>query len=287
MKLQRCRTLLFMPGNNPGMLASAGALGSDVVIFDLEDAVAQNEKDAARILVRRTLSEMRPAGVECVVRMNGLDTPYWLADVAACVQGGADLIMLPKCEKAQDLEQVWTAMKESKGEKELPELMVIVETAKGVENVSAIAAFASSGGPLAGILLGAEDLTADLGARRTPKGDEIFYARSRVLTACKAAGVKAIDTPFPFVTDLEGLAADADFAARLGFDGKAVISPHHVHRVKEAFSPTEQQIDWASRVMAAARKAEQEGKGAVSLDGMMIDLPIIKRAERILSMAGN
>ena len=277
-----------MPGNNPGMLTNAGALGADVVIFDLEDAVAQNEKDAARILVRRALGEMRPAGVECMVRMNGLDTTFWKDDVCAAVSGGADLILLPKCEGPEDLEQVWSLMNEYKTREQaiddLPDLMVIVETARGLENVSSIAAFK---GPLAGILLGAEDLTADLGARRTAKGDEIFYARSRVLTACKAAGIKAIDTPFPFVTDLEGLAADADFAAQLGFDGKAVISPHHVHRVKEAFSPTVEQIDWASRVLAAASTAEQEGKGACSLDGMMIDLPIIKQAERSLSRAGD
>lgn len=125
-----------------------------------------------------------------------------------------------------------------------------------------------------------------MGAQRTAEGAEIAYARSRLLTACKAAGVLAIDTPFPFVSDLEGLEKDgAAFAVQLGFDGKAVISPHHVHRVNRAFVPAPEKINWARRVMAAARLAEAEGKGAVSLDGMMIDLPIIKRAERILLLA--
>jgi Citrate lyase beta subunit len=124
-----------------------------------------------------------------------------------------------------------------------------------------------------------------MGAQRTAEGAEIAYARSRLLTACKAAGVLAIDTPFPFVSDLARLEKDAALAVQLGFDGKAVISPQHVHRVNHAFVPAQEKINWARRVMAAAKLAEAEGKGAVSLDGMMIDLPIIKRAERILLLA--
>lgn len=279
--MKRCRTMLFMPGNNPGMLTGAGALGADIVIFDLEDAVAQGEKDAARILVRRTLLEMRPAHVRCAVRVNSLDSPYWQADVAAVVTGGADILLLPKCESPEDLLAVQAEMTRTAGTK-VPLLMALVETTRGVENLSAITT-----GKVrpAGVLLGAEDLTAELGARRTAEGKEILYARSRVVMACKAAGVKAIDTPFPFVTDMEGLEKDAALAAQLGFDGKAVISPHHVQTVKAAFSPTEAQTEWALRVMATADTAAKEGKGAVSLDGMMIDLPIIKRAERILAMA--
>ncbi len=279
------RTMLFMPGNNPGMLTSAGSLGADSVILDLEDAVARTEKDAARVLVRRTLTDLRPQGVMCVVRINGLDTPYWEADTLAAVTGGADAILIPKCETPDALHAVSTcidAVPVSADKKDAIQLIALLESSKGIENASAIA---SSGGRLAGMLLGAEDLTAELGARRTPEGVEIAYARGRLLMACKAAGIAAIDTPFPFVTDMEGLEKDAALAAQLGFTGKALISPHHVHVVKEAFLPTEAQVVWASRVMATADKAEREGKGAVSLDGMMIDLPIIKRAKRILEMA--
>jgi citrate lyase subunit beta/citryl-CoA lyase len=160
-------------------------------------------------------------------------------------------------------------------------VFALVESALGIENALAIA---SSHKRLGGILLGAEDLTAELGARRTAKGDEILYARSRIVMACRAAGIRAIDTPFPFVADPEGLDADAAFAAQLGFDGKAAISPHHVTAINSAFSPTPEQINWAGRVTAVARRAAEEGKGVVSLDGMMIDLPVIKRAERILSL---
>ena len=284
--MNRCRTLLFMPGNNPGMLASAGSLGADIVIYDLEDAVAQTEKDAARILVRNALTYMQP-GIEVTVRINGLDTPYWNADILAAVTGGADYILAPKCAQPSDVHtliQAIEAAEAATNSKKKLELLALVESALGVENAFALA---GSHPRLAAILLGAEDLTAELGARRTPEGREIQYARSRIVMACRAAGIKALDTPFPFVTDIAGLELDAAFGAQLGFDGKAVISPHHVHAVNEAFSPSAEQVRWAERVMAAAGRAKAEGKGAVSLDGMMIDLPVIKRAERIMSRAAD
>lgn len=283
------RTFLFMPGNNPGMLANAGTLGADAVIFDLEDAVARVEKDAARILVRHALASVKPA-VPVAVRINALDTPFWREDIAAAVRGGADMILLPKTDCPEAVQEAASVMiaeekraeEENAGQKPLA-LMALIESSLGVENAFAVARAHER---LAGVLLGAEDLTAELGARRSPGGDEIFYARSRILMACKAAGVLALDTPYPFVTDMEGLAADAALAAAMGFDGKAVISPHHVHAVNSAFSPGEEQLRWAERVLAAARRAVAEGKGAVSLDGMMIDAPVIKRAERFLLLAG-
>ena len=290
--MNRCRTLLFMPGNNPGMLASAGSLGADIVIFDLEDAVAQTEKDTARILVRNTLTHLKPdTGV--TVRINALDTPHWKADIQAAIQGGADYILAPKCAQPSDVHTLIQTIEEAEAEYGAQAkygkdtkilLLALIESALGVENAFALA---GSHPRLAAILLGAEDLTAELGAKRTPEGQEILYARSRIMMACRAAGIKALDTPFPFVTDIDGLKADAAFSAQLGFDGKAVISPHHVHVVNTAFSPSAEQLHWAERVMAVALRAKEEGKGAVSLDGMMIDLPIIKRAERILSRAAD
>lgn len=282
--MKRCRTLLFVPGNNPGMLGNAENLGADIVIFDLEDAVAQTEKDTARILVRNALIYLKPRKTEVVVRINGLDTPFWRRDIAAAVRGKTDYILLPKCSVPQDVLTVVAAVEEEEAKRAdagpAARLLALVETSVGIEGSVALAA---SHPRLAGMQLGAEDLTAELGAKRTARGDEILYARSRLIMACKTAGIKALDTPFPFVTDLEGLAADAALSAQLGFDGKTVISPHHVALVNEAFTPSEEQIRWANRVLAAARRAKAEGKGAVSLDGMMIDLPIIKRAERILS----
>lgn len=286
--MKRCRTMLFVPGNNPGMLANAGSLGADMVIFDLEDAVAQTEKDTARILVRNTLTYLKPKNTQVVVRVNALDTPFWQLDMAVAVQGGADFILLPKCSLPKDVHTAVAAIEEEEAKRASPgpeiRLIALVELSAGIEGAVALAACHSR---LAGMQLGAEDLTAELGAKRTAKGDEILYARSRLIMACKSVGIKALDTPFPFVTDLEGLEKDAALSAQLGFDGKTVISPHHVAAVNSAFTPSAEQIRWADRVLAAARRAKEEGKGAVSLDGMMIDLPIIKRAERILSRAAS
>jgi len=277
--------MLFMPGNNPGMLTSAQSLGADCVIFDMEDAVARTEKDAARILIRNALTDMKPQGVGVAVRINAIDTPFWKEDIAAAARGGADIILAPKTDGPDYVREVMIALEAAEtehcaGERRIV-LFALIESALGIENAFAVA---TAHKRLGGILLGAEDLTAELGARRTAKGDEILYARSRIVMVCRAAGIRAIDTPFPFVSDPDGLAADAAFAAQLGFDGKAAISPHHVVAVNTAFSPDPEQINWAGRVMSAARCAAEAGKGVVSLDGMMIDLPVIKRAERILSL---
>ena len=281
--MKRSRSLLFMPGNNPGMLVSAQSLGADSIIFDLEDAVAQTEKDAARILVRNALLAVKPQNIPVIIRINALDTPYWSLDLAAAVQGGASGILAPKCFSVACVQEILDSLEqEEQRQKKAPlDFIALVESALGIENAFAMA---SAHPRVKGLLLGAEDLTAELGARRSPVGNEILYARSRLLMACRAAGIRAIDSPYPFVADLEGLEKDAALAAQLGFDGKALISPHHVHLVNQAFTPPEDQIRWASRVMAAALRAKKEGKGAVSLDGMMIDLPVIKRAERILAL---
>ena len=277
--------MLFIPGNSPGMLTSAQSLGADCVIFDMEDSVAQTEKDTARILIRHALTDTRPYGVDVAVRINALGTPFWKEDIAAVVRGGADILVAPKTNSPDYVREIMAGLEAAElaqgvGEQRIV-VFALIESALGIENAFAIA---SAHKRLGGILLGAEDLTAELGAERTPKGDEILYARSRIVMACRAAGIQAMDTPFPFVTDMAGLAADAAFAAQLGFDGKAAISPHHVVAINEAFSPSPAQINWANRVMEVARRAAKEGKGAASLDGMMIDLPIIKRAERILSL---
>ena len=277
--------MLFMPGNNPGMLTSAQSLGADCVIFDLEDSVAQSEKDAARILVRHALASMKPQGVAVAVRINALDTPFWKEDIAAAVRGGADIILAPKTNSPDYAQEVMAGLEAAElthgAAGQSIAVFALVESPLGIENAFAVA---SAHKRLGGILLGAEDLTTELGARRSAKGDEILYARSRIVMACRAAGIRAIDTPFPFVADPEGLAADAAFAAQLGFDGKAAISPHHVVPINAAFSPGPEQINRAKRVMDLARRAAAEGKGVASLDGMMVDLPVIKRAERILAM---
>lgn len=280
------RSLLFVPGNSPGMLLNAGVFGADSVIYDLEDAVAPGEKDAARVLVRKTLQTLEFQGVERIVRINSLQTPYWKEDLRQIIPCRPDAVLLPKAQDAREIREVDDFLGEIEEKKGLTpggcKIIPLIETALGVEQAYMIA---RAGARVDAIFLGAEDLTADLGAKRTKKGDEIFYSRSRVVVAARAAGVTAIDTPFTDVYDDEGLLLDAALAKELGFSGKAVISPRHIEYVNRVFSPSEEEIAYAAKVIEAIEKAEKEGKGVLSLDGRMIDAPIVSRARQVLEAA--
>ena len=280
------RSMLFLPGNNPNMLINGNCLGSDAVIFDLEDAVSPAEKDAARILVRNTMRYMDFGGCEKIVRINSIDTPFWKADIEEILPWKPDLILLPKTGTAGDVQTVdayMTQVEEKLGmEKNTVGLMPLIETAMGVENAFAIA---SAAGRVQALFLGAEDLTADLQCKRTKEGREIEYARTRLVVAARAAGVDVYDTPFTDVNDDEGIVKDAQLAKALGFTGKASISPRHVEVINETFSPTLKEIDYAYEVMDAIALAKQQGKGAIALHGKMVDAPIVARAERTIAMA--
>jgi citrate lyase subunit beta/citryl-CoA lyase len=271
--------MLFLPGNNPNMLINGNCLGSDAVIFDLEDAVAPAEKDAARILVRNTLKYMDFRGCERIVRINSIGTPYWKEDLKQLIPYKPDLILLPKTETAEDVQKVDAYMTELGAQ---TGLMALIETALGVENAFQIA---TASPRLKALFLGAEDLTADLQCKRTKEGREIEYARHRLVVAARAAGVDVYDTPFTDVNDDEGIVADATYAKALGFTGKASISPRHVEVINAVFSPTQKDIDYAYEVMEAIALAKKQGKGAIALHGKMIDAPIVARAMQTISMA--
>jgi citrate lyase subunit beta/citryl-CoA lyase len=278
--------MLFLPGNNPNLLINGNCLGADAVIFDLEDAVAPAEKDAARILVRNTMRYMDFAGCGRIVRINSIDTPYWQEDLRQILPYKPDLILLPKTSCAQDAitaDEFITELEEELGfANNTVGLMPLIETAMGVENAFSIA---SSCKRIHALFLGAEDLTADLRCKRTKEGREIEYARTRLVVAARAAGVDVFDTPFTDVNDDEGIVVDAELAKALGFTGKASISPRHVDVINQVFSPTVSEIDYAYEVLEAIREAKAQGKGAVALRGKMIDAPIVARAERTISMA--
>jgi len=280
------RSMLFLPGNNPNMLINGNCLGSDAVIFDLEDAVAPAEKDAARILVRNTMRYLDFGGCEKIVRINSIDTPFWKADIDEILPWKPDLILLPKTGSAADVQEADAYMTEAEAkldfEKNTVGLMPLIETALGVENAFAIASAASR---VQALFLGAEDLTADLQCKRTKEGREIEYARTRLVVAARAAGVDVYDTPFTDVNDDEGIVRDTELAKALGFTGKASISPRHVEVINQVFSPTLKEIDYAYEVMEAIALAKKQGKGAIALHGKMIDAPIVARAERTLAMA--
>ena len=280
------RSMLFLPGNNPNMLINGNCLGSDAVIFDLEDAVSPAEKDAARILVRNTMRYMDFRGCEIIVRINSVDTAFWQKDLDMILPYKPALILLPKSGCAEDVKTVDAYMTELEAKLGFAQntvgLMPLIETAAGVENSFAIA---SSTKRVQALFLGAEDLTADLQCKRTKEGREIEYARTRLVVAARAAGVQVYDTPFTDVNDDEGILVDAQLAKALGFNGKASISPRHVEVINAVFSPTQKEIDYAYEVMEAIETAKAQGKGAIALHGKMIDAPIVARAQQTISMA--
>ena len=280
------RSMLFLPGNNPNMLINGNCLGADAVIFDLEDAVAPAEKDAARILVRNTMRYMDFGTCGRIVRINSIDTPYWRQDLEQILPYKPDLILLPKTGCAADILEADRYITELEQKLGIPEntvgLMALIETAMGVENSFSIASACKR---IRALFLGAEDLTADLRCKRTKEGREIEYARTRLVVAARAANIDVFDTPFTDVNDDEGIVVDAELAKALGFSGKASISPRHVEVINRVFSPTMAEIDYAYEVVEAIRIAKEQGKGAIALRGKMIDAPIVARAERTISMA--
>lgn len=279
------RTMLFMPGNNPGMLQSAGILGADSIILDLEDAVSLTEKDSARILVREAIKNIDYSNVEVVVRINPLDTEFGPKDLEVIARVKPDVILLPKAEEKQ-MKAAHEALdrieKEEGFEPGSIKLIALIETTFGLETVFDVIRASDR---TVGVLLGGEDLTADLGVKRTKAGDEIFYARNRVVTACKACKIHAIDTPFTDTDDYEGLEKDTRKARSLGMTGKSAIKPRQIDTIHKVFAPTKEEIIHAQRVLDAMEQAKREGKGVFSLDGKMVDAPIINRALNTISLA--
>ena len=280
------RTMLFLPGNTPNMLMNGGLLGADSIILDLEDAVAPDQKDAARELVKNALTALDFGKCEIIVRINSLETPYWELDLEEILPLKPDVIMPTMVSGPEYIEKLVKKMDEIETCCGIPvgstKLIPLLETAIGIERAYQIAVSTER---MAALYLGAEDLTADLRCQRTKEGKEIAYARGRLVCAARAAGIEAYDTPFTDVEDLEGLEADARLAKALGYTGKAVISPRHVDCVNQVFSPSEKEIAYARDIFEAIRIAQEQGKGAISLRGKMIDAPIVLRAKIILDAA--
>jgi citrate lyase subunit beta/citryl-CoA lyase len=279
------RSMLFMPGNNPGMLQSATILGADSVILDLEDAVSLTEKDSARILVSQAIKELDYSQVELVVRVNPLDTEFGSIDIDVMARVKPDSLMIPKAteEQLRNIDEMLTKIEaEENFINGSIKLIPIIETAFGLESVYNII---NSTKRVVAVLLGAEDLTSDFGIKRTKAGEEIFYARNRVSAACRAARIDAIDTPFTDTDDYEGLRSDTSKGKSLGFTGKAAINPRQIDTIHSVFQPSEAEIQYGLRVLVAKDEAEEKGLGVFSLDGKMIDAPIINRAITTVELA--
>jgi len=278
------RSLLFMPGNNPGMLTSADCLEADSIIFDLEDAVSLKEKDAARILVREAMAFLPLEGVEVTVRVNPLDSPYWKEDLMSIIPAKPDGIVIPKA----SVESVKTMVREIErlevihGIEKKVSLLLIIESAMGLMDIKNII---ESSDRIDAILLGAEDLSSDMGIKRTKGSKEIEYARYLVATAARAYGIDALDTPYTDIDDLEGLEEDTLFAKSIGFGGRLAINPRQIVTIHQVFSPTADEIEEAQIILMEAQEAEEKGLGVFSYKGKMVDLPVIKRAEQIVRSA--
>ena len=280
------RSMLYVPGNNPGMIRDAPIYGSDAIMFDLEDSVSLKEKDAARLLVYEALNTFDYGQTEVLVRVNGLNTPYGRDDFESIVRAKPDAIRLPKTETPEDVQEadeLITRIEKQIGiEQGTIKMMAAVESALGVINAYKIATASKR---LIGIAIGAEDFVTDLKTTRSKDGIELLAARSQVLFAARAAGIDALDTVFSDVDDEEGFIREVKLIKQLGFDGKSLINPRQINIVHEIYTPTEDEIMNSIQVIEAAKEAEAKASGVISLNGKMIDKPIVERAYRVLELA--
>lgn len=275
------RSRLYAPGNNPRLLIGLELHGADCVVVDLEDSVPLSEKRATRILVKHLLTAVKFP--EVWVRINSLDT-YGRDDLAEILRGRPHGICLPKAESSADVISLSREIEELESSYGIGNgttyIMPIIETAKGVLHAEEICAADER---VVVVAFGAEDFTRDMGARRTE--ESLLFARSMIVTAAKAAGIQASDTVYSNLDDEKGLIAEAKQARNLGFDGKGVINPRQIEPIHAVFSPTEQEIEEARQIVAAAEEAEEHGLGAIAIEGKMIDKPVLARAQQTLKLA--
>ena len=282
--------MMFVPGNNPGMMQDAFIYGPDSIMLDLEDSVTMAEKDAARLLVYNALKTIDYGTTEMVVRINPLNTPYGKKDVEAMVKAGVDVIRMPKTETADEVREVEEEI--LKWEEELgcvgrTKIMAAIESALGIVNAYPIAIASKR---MMGIALGAEDYCANLKTQRT-QGDnpnfglELLLARQTIVVAARAAGIDALDTVYSNLDDMDTFRREVELIKTLGFDGKSIINPRQIEIVNEVFAPKQKDIEKALKIIAAIKEAEQKGSGVIAVNGKMVDRPVVIRAERTINLA--
>ena len=274
---------LYLPGNKPSMMINAGIHQPNGIILDLEDAVAPDKKYEARFLVRNVLRGMNFYGAERMVRINQI--PAGLDDLEYVIPHHVNLLLVPKCESAEQIHLVNERIEEIKKQHNINYdiwLMPIVESALGVLKSYEIATAADN---VVAMAIGLEDYTADIGTRRTDEGTESFFARSMVVNACRAAGIQPIDSVFSDVSDMDALARNVKKSKALGFDGMGCIHPRQIAVIHENFAPEDDEIKKAKKIVRAFKEAEAKGLGVVSLGSKMIDPPVVKRAVTTLELA--
>lgn len=280
------RTMMFVPGNNAAMVRDAGIYGADSIMFDLEDAVSLAEKDSARMLVYQALTTQDYGNSELVVRVNDVNSKFFKADVYAMVKANVDVIRLPKTESAQQMHKLIEIIEEAeqKFNRKIgsTNVMAAIESAKGVMNTMEIA---NSSERMIGMALSAEDYTTDLKTHRYPDGAELEFARNMILNASRAAGIAAFDTVFTNLNDEEGFKKEVEHIHELGFDGKSIINPRQIDVINKVYEPTKAEIENALLVENAIETAHQKGSGVISLNGQMVDRPVVLRAKRVIQLA--
>lgn len=280
------RTMMFLNCQKPGLIKDPYIYKPDSIMLDLEDAVAENQKDAARFSLYHALQEIDYHGMERVVRINGLDSPFWKEDIRASVAGGCDSIRIPKTERAEDVKLVETEVALAEKEFGRPEgsvlIMAAIESARGVMKSMDIC---ESSERLFGIALSGGDYTKDLQTHITGTGLELMGARQNMLIAARAAGVQCFDTVYTNLEDMEGFKKDVETIHLMGFDGKSIINPRQINIVHEIFTPTQRDILFAEKVVREIDEKKAQGIGVFTVDGKMIDIAFYDGARRTINLA--
>jgi len=279
------RTMLFTPANDLRKVGKALLQEADGVVLDLEDAVALSEKANARSALKEALA--LPRRCDVFVRVNSVQTEFIINDLFACVVEGVKGIVLAKTESAEEVRRVDWIIEILEKERGLApgsaEIIPFIESAHAVVNAFSIA---SACRRVARMFFGGVDYVLDIGSNFSPEGTEVFFARSQLVVASRAAGIEApIDTVYPDFKDIEGLVHDAKRVRQMGFQGKLAIHPSQIGPLNEIFSPTPEEISWAKRIVEVFDECEAKGQAVFSVDGKMIEYPIANRARMILKLA--
>lgn len=280
------RTMMFLNAQRPAYLKDPYIYKPDSIMFDLEDAVAENQKDAARFSLFHSLRSIDYRGIERVVRINGLNTPYWKEDIRCAVAGGCDAVRIPKTETARDVKCVEKKIAEAECEFGRPigsvMIMAALESAKGIMNAHQIC---KSSERLFGIALSGGDYTKDLQTRITGTGIELMGARQNMIIAARAAGVQCFDTVYTDLDNKDGFRSDVETIHLMGFDGKSIINPRQIQVVHEIFTPGRNEIDFAVKVVKEIEQKKEMGIGVFTVDGKMIDIAFYDGAKRTIALA--
>lgn len=280
------RSMMFLNCQKPGLIKDPYIYKPDSIMLDLEDAVAEKEKDAARYSLFHALQEIDYHGVERIVRINGLDTPYWREDVRVCVAGGADAIRIPKVESAEDVKTVEAAIKQDEKvfgkEPGSVLIMAALESAMGVMKALEICEASER---LFGIALSGGDYTKDLQTSLSGVGVELAGARQHMIIAARAAKVQCFDTVYTNLDDMEGFRKEVEMIKAMGFDGKSLVNPRQIAVVHEIYTPKEKEIILAEKIVKEIDEKKAQGIGVFTVDGKMIDIAFYDGAKRVLELA--